>query len=386
MKALTKHREMITVIGVIILALVVTLFNTSFISPYNLTRIANAAVLLVLLAVGVTPVILTRNIDVSVGGTLVLSGILGAQLLVAGWPAPMAMLAIAVLGTAFGALNGLIVVYGHVPSIVATLGTMSIYRGVSFLITGGYSIENIPTSYSSLGSRTLVGVPVLVIAAIAAALLLWAFLSKTRIGRHVYATGGNAEGAHLIGIHTNGIVVLAFSISGLFAGLAAIVFIAQVGSISNQAGVGMEMSAIAAAVIGGVALSGGVGTVIGALFGAVFITTATSAMQFMGVPGFWSTAVIGAILLLALFADAMVRRRADQRKLEEKYRRVQPISSGSDDPSGRDGAGTTDNPGGSEGSIDVIDEGDPARGGVRSDGGVPRAADDQTARQSAEVK
>lgn len=375
MKALTKHRELITVIGVIILALVVAVFNSTFISPYNLTRIANSAVLLILLAVGVTPVIITRNIDVSVGGTLVLSGILGAELLVAGWPAPVVMLVIAALGTAFGILNGVLVVYGHVPSIVATLGTMSIFRGVSFLITGGYSLENIPTSYSTLGSRSLVGIPVLVIAAIVAVLVLWVFLAKTRTGRHVYATGGNAEGATLIGIRTNGIVILAFSISGLFAGLAAIVFIAQVGSISNQAGNGMEMSAIAASVIGGVALSGGVGSVVGALFGAVFITTATSAMQFMGVPGFWSTAVIGAILLIALFADAMVRRRADRRKLEEKYRRVHSESTASDTvPAAGD-------PGTAEGHP-------PLNGatGAATTAAAPEAQSSKTARDGAEVK
>ncbi len=322
MKALFKRREMITLVGIILLAVVVTLFNTSFVTPYNLSRIANSSVMLLLLAAGVTPVIITRNIDVSVGAVLVLSGILGARMLVSGTPTVLVILFIALMGALLGALNGAVVVYGHVPSIVATLGTMSIYRGTSFLITGGYSIENIPPGYSKLGREAVLGIPVLVIGGVVAVFLLALFMRRTRTGRHLYATGGNAEGAHLIGINTNLMTILAFTMSGLFAGLAAVVFIAQVGSISNQAGVGMEMSAIAAAVIGGVALTGGVGSAIGALLGAIFITAATSAMQFMGVPGFWSNAVIGAILLIALFADAQVRKRIDKQKLEEKYRRV----------------------------------------------------------------
>lgn len=329
MKNLLKRREMITVVGVIILMIVVTAFNSAFISPYNLSRIANSATILILLAAAVAPVIITRNIDVSVGAILVLAGIMGAQMSVKGWPTLLVIVYICVLGSIFGAINGLIVTYGHVPSIVATLGTMSAYRGTSFLITEGYSIENIPRGFTNLGSAKILGAPVLVYMAVLGTIALAFFLGKARVGRHLYATGSNAEGARLIGIRTNGIVILAFTISGFFSALAAVVFIAQYGSISNQAGVGMEMSAIAAAVIGGVALTGGVGTVIGAMFGAIFITAAISAMRFMGVPGFWSEAVIGAILLTALFADAMVRRRMDAKKLAEKYRRFD-----ADDPPG----------------------------------------------------
>lgn len=321
MKELLKRREVLTISGVLLLLLVVALFDPNFVSAFNLSRTANSAVILILLAAGVTPVIITKNIDVSVGAILALSGILGAKLLVAGTNMWLVILFIAGLGAILGAINGAIVTYGHVPSIVATLGTMSVYRGVSFLITGGYSIENIPRSFSRLGSVSVAGIPILVISAVVLVILLTWFLGRTRWGRYVYATGGNEEGAHLIGIRTDLITIMAFAFSGLFAGLAAVVFIAQIGSISNQAGVGMEMSAIAAAVIGGVALTGGVGTVVGSMFGALFITTATSAMQFMGVPGFWSNAVIGAVLLIALFADAMVRRSMEARRIAERYRR-----------------------------------------------------------------
>lgn len=324
MKAIYQHREAMIISGVILLLLLVALVEPNFISPFNLSRTANSSVILLLLAAGVTPVIVTRNIDVSVGAMLALSGILGAMLLVGGMSIPLVMIVISVIGAGLGVLNGIVVTYGHVPSIVATLGTMSIYRGVSFLITGGYSIENIPTSYSRIGSITVVGVPILVFAAIFLVLLLAWFMAKSKYGRYLYATGGSTEGAHRIGVNTDFITIMAFGISGLFSGFAAVVFIAQVGSISNQAGVGMEMSAIAAAVIGGVALTGGVGTVIGSLFGAIFITATTSAMQFLGVPGFWSGAVIGAVLLVALFADSVVRRQMDERRLLERYRRDVP--------------------------------------------------------------
>lgn len=322
MKPFLKRREFITIAGVLILLLVVGLVNSSFVSPYNLGRVANSAVILILLAAGSVSVIVTKNIDVSVGSILALSGIIGGLLLRQGLSTVVVILVVVVVGAMLGILNGLIVTFGHVPSIVATLGTMAAFRGVSFLITDGYSIEDIPPSFSKLGRDSFLGLPSMVWLALIAVLLLWYFMARTKPGRYIYATGGNAEGARLVGVNNDLSVITAYMISGLMSGLAACVFIAQIGSISNQAGQGIEMQAIAAAVIGGVALSGGVGTVVGALFGAIFITAATSAMSFLGVPGFWSNTVVGSILLVALCADAYVRSVMDKRKLAEKYRVV----------------------------------------------------------------
>lgn len=271
--------------------------------------------------------IITRNIDVSVGSMLALSGIVGGMLLREGVPVVISVLCVLLLGGVLGAVNGLGVTYGHVPAIVMTLGTLGAYRGVSFLLTGGHSVENIPLEYKSIGRMSVLGAPVLVWLAVLALVAFGLFLSRTRVGRHLYATGGNADGAHLIGVRTNGTVILAYTLSGLFAAAAALVFLAQIGSISNQAGQGVEMRAIAAAVIGGVALSGGVGTVFGAAVGAVFITAAVSSLSFFGIPGFWADTVIGTILLIALFADARVRTALDNRRVLDRYRAApeQPV-------------------------------------------------------------
>lgn len=316
---IARHREFVTLVGVVFLLIVVGLFNASFVSPSNLARVLNSAVILFLLAAGEAPVIITRNIDASIGAILVLSGVLGALALRHGVAIPLVILIVAGSAALMGVLNGVFVAYGHVPPIVATLGTLAAFRGVSFLITGGFSIEDIPQNYTRFGSAQVIGVPLLVWVGLALAALLGILMAKTQFGRHFYATGGNPVGARLIGIPVNRMVVTAYAISGLFAGLAALVFMAQFGSVSNQAGVGMELQAIAAAVVGGVSLSGGVGTIFGAIIGAFFITSARSSLSFMGIPGFWSDTAIGVILLIALFADAKVRHALDVRRLEQRY-------------------------------------------------------------------
>ncbi|WP_165372878.1 ABC transporter permease [Pengzhenrongella frigida] len=292
-----------------------------FVEYENLTRIANSTVILALLAAGAALVIITRNIDVSVGSTMALTGIVGGSMLRDGVSIAVVVPVVILAGAGLGAVNGIGVTYGRVPSIVMTLGTLGAYRGISFILTSGHSVENIPAEFKKIAVTKLLGMPVIVWGASALLIGLMLLMSRTRAGRHLYATGDNAAGARLIGVRTNGMVIIAFSASGALAALAALVFLAQIGSVSNQAGMGIEMRAIAAAVIGGVALSGGVGTILGATFGAVFITTATSSLSFIGIPGFWADTVIGAILLLALFADARVRAGLEKRRLSARYKR-----------------------------------------------------------------
>ncbi|MGO1434766.1 MAG: ABC transporter permease [Canibacter sp.] len=324
MKALFKHREMITVIGIIAFVAIVTIVHPSFIAPSNLARIANSTVILALLAIGGTVVIITKNIDVSVGSTLALSGVIGGLMMSNGIPIWIVLISVVLVGAVLGAINGIGVTYGHVPSIVMTLATLAAYRGISFLITGGHSVESIPTEYRRLGRVEFLGLPLMVWFVIAILIIMSLILWKTPFGRQLYATGDNADGAKLIGIRTELTIILAFTISGMLTAIAALVFIAQVGSIGNQAGQGIEMRAIASAVIGGASLTGGVGTAVGAVLGAIFISTATSSLSFLGVPGSWADTVIGAILLIALFADARVRALLSARRLAERYRRQDP--------------------------------------------------------------
>ena len=201
-------------------------------------------------------VIITKNIDVSVGSTLALSGIVGAMLLRDGAPIGLAVTATIVVGAVLGAINGIGVTYGHVPSIVMTLGTLAAYRGISFLVTGGYSIESLPAAYRQIGRIELLGLPILVWATIVLIVIVALIMARTKFGRSFYATGDNADGAYLVGISTNRSSSSRTRSRVCSAALAALVFLAQVGSIGNQAGQGIEMRAIAAAVIGGVSLTG----------------------------------------------------------------------------------------------------------------------------------
>lgn len=319
MRALLRQREFITIGGVVLLVVIVGIFHSSFIDPANLARVLNSTVILALLGVGSAIVIITKNIDVSVGSTLALSGIVGAMLLRDGAPIGLAVVATIVVGAILGAINGIGVTYGHVPSIVMTLGTLAAYRGISFLVTGGYSIESLPAAYRKIGRVELLGLPILVWATVVLIAIIALIMARTKFGRSFYATGDNADGAYLVGISTNRFIILAYTLSGVLAALAALVFLAQVGSIGNQAGQGIEMRAIAAAVIGGVSLTGGVGTVVGAAFGALFISAATSSLSFLRIPGSWSDTVIGAILLVALFADSRVRALVSKRRLSARY-------------------------------------------------------------------
>lgn len=318
--AILKRAETITALGVVVLTGAVALANSGYIAPGNLVRVANSTVILALLAAGSAVVIITRNIDVSVGSTLVLAGVIGAGMLRDGHDPALVIAAMLSIGAVLGAINGIGVTYGHVPSIVMTLGTLGAYRGISFLITGGYSIENLPTSYRRLGSTSAFAMPILVWCTLLVLVVLALFMSKTRLGRHIYATGDNELGARLVGVRTNGVVIFTYVLSGLLAAAAAVVYLAQVGSISNQAGSGIEMRAIAAAVIGGVALTGGMGTLAGAALGALFVTSAVSSLSFLGIPGFWADTVIGAILLIALFTDARMRNLLAKRRLQDRYR------------------------------------------------------------------
>lgn len=322
--AFLKARESVTIIGALAFIAIVGLIAPRFVQFDNLTRILNATVILAILAAGAGLVIITRNIDVSVGSTLALTGVCAGLLLNQGLAIPLVVALTILMGAVLGAVNGIGVTIGRVPSIVMTLGTLGAYRGISFMITGGTSVESVPQGFKAIGLARVLGIPLLVWVALAVLIVVGLLMARTRTGRQLYATGDNAQGAVLIGVRTRTMVVLAFTASGALAAVAALVFLAQIGSISNQAGSGIEMRAIAAAVIGGVALTGGVGTVLGASFGALFITAATSSLSFLGIPGFWGDTMIGAILLLALFADARVRSGLEKRRLAARYVRLAP--------------------------------------------------------------
>ena len=289
--------------------------------------LANGSVLL-LLALGLLPVLLTRNIDVSVGSILGLSAAVLGLLLQGG--ASLAGAIIGALGTglACGLLNGILVAGLGVPSIVATLGTLGLVRGLMLMTTGGEWIENLPEDLKGLAAKGSFGISALswmvVLVAVALALAL-----RSRRGQWVAATGDNREAARHLGLPVRRIEALAFAWSGLCAALAGIVFAAQIGFIPNQAGTGLELRAIAALVLGGVSLLGGTGTVAGAVVGVLFLTAIDTALVYLRVPAYWNDVIGGGVLLAVLLLDGRLRLALEARDRAARLRRTSAPSPGS---------------------------------------------------------
>jgi AI-2 transport system permease protein len=285
---------------------VLGLLAPGFLTAATLGSVWSSALVLLLLSLGLLPVLLTRNIDVSGGSMLGLSAaVLGLSLNAGLGLAPSVALGL-LTGLGCGLLNGLLVVGLGVPSIVATLGTLGLYRGLMLIATGGRWIENLPQDLKALAARGALGIAPLGLATIALAVALALGLASRR-GQWVAAVGDNREAARHLGLPVRRIEALAFGWSGLCAAAAGLVYAAQIGFIPNQAGTGTELRAIAALVLGGVSLLGGSGTVAGAVVGVVFLTAVDTALVFLRVPAYWNDLIAGAVLLAVLLLDGRVR-------------------------------------------------------------------------------
>jgi len=266
-------------------------------------------------ATGQTLVLVTRNVDLSVGSVLGLSAYLAGDLLSGhpGMPLPVVFLLGVALGAACGLLNGILVTWGQVPALVVTLGTLYMFRGIAFLWTNGSQVnaETLPDSFLNLGTDSILGVPILVIIALVVLLAVGQWLRDFRAGRELYAIGSNPEGARLAGVRSERRVLTAFVLAGALAGLGGVLFTARFGTVDATAGVGYELTVIAAAVVGGVAIFGGTGSVYGAALGALLLGTITSSLIVLKVEAFWQQAAIGALLLLAIAFDRLVGVRVE---------------------------------------------------------------------------
>ena len=294
--------------------LVIGFFNPNFLQPATLINVANSSLVLMLIAFGEMFVLLTRGIDVSVGAITGISAVILGMALNLGVPLPVAVVLALITGLGAGTVNAVGVTVFRVPPIIMTLGTLGVYRGAMLLITGGSWIETIPQSIKSVAGWRFLEVPFLVwmtmVLAIATAIALRAF----KQARFFYAVGDNEDGAYLLGIPVKATVFAAYCLAGLFAGAASVVFVAQIGFVPMQTGNGQELKAIAALVLGGVSLAGGVGSVLSAVLGALFLTAVDSMMIFLKVPGFWNNAVAGAILLTVVLIDYRIRRTIEEQR------------------------------------------------------------------------
>jgi rhamnose transport system permease protein len=310
-----RVRELGIVVALALLVAVTAILEPRFIEADSLRNLALNASIFAILAVGQTLVIITRNVDLSVGSVLGLAAFLAGDLLSShpGMSLPLVFLLGIGLGAACGLFNGILVTWGQVPALVVTLGTLYAFRGLAFLWTDGRQVnaETLPDAFLNLGTDSLLGVPVLVVIALVVMLAVGQWLRDYRSGRELYAIGSNPEGARLAGVRSDRRVLTAFVGSGALAGLAGVLFAARFGTVDATAGTGYELTVVAATVVGGVAIFGGTGSVYGAALGALLLGTITSSLIVLRVEAFWQQAAIGALLLVAIAFDRFVGLRVE---------------------------------------------------------------------------
>lgn len=328
MKTLLKNRELSAFFAIVALFVVLVALNPAYFSLQTLAMIFASSQILCLLALGATLVMLTRNIDVSVGSTVGLCAIAVGVALNNGYGLATDIAFALAIGALAGAFNGLLVVGLRIPAIVATLGTLGLYRGVMLLWTGGKWIEGLPDSLKSLSEPAFIGVSPLGWLVLALLLAGGWLLSRTAFGRDFYAVGDNLAAARQLGVAVNRTRMLAFTLNGMLAACAGIVFAAQIGFVPNQTGSGLEMKAIAACVLGGISLLGGTGTLLGAFLGAFFLTQIDTVLVLFRLPAWWNDFIAGLVLLGVLVLDGRLRQALARHQRALKYSRFQPGNKG----------------------------------------------------------
>ena len=328
MKTLLKNRELSAFLAIVVLFAGLVALNPAYFSLQTLGMIFASSQILCLLALGATLVMLTRNIDVSVGSTVGLSAIATGVALNSGYGLMTAIAFALAIGALAGAFNGLLVVGLRIPAIVATLGTLGLYRGVMLLWTGGKWIEGLPNSLKALSEPAFIGISPLGWLVLALLLAGGGILSRTAFGRDFYAVGDNLAAARQLGVAVNRTRMLAFTLNGMLAACAGIVFAAQIGFVPNQTGSGLEMKAIAACVLGGISLLGGTGTLLGAFLGAFFLTQIDTVLVLFRLPAWWNDFIAGLVRLGVLVLDGRLRQALTRHQRALKYSRFQPGNKG----------------------------------------------------------
>lgn len=320
---LARSRETGIFLALALVVVVTTARNPGFLFSVDGWRnlLLNPSIVAVV-AIGQAVVIISRNVDLSVGSIVGLTAYLVGSLFVAfpSFPVPLMFVVGIVFGGLLGSVNGALVAFGRVPAMVITLGTLYAFRGINVAWTGSNRINasDMPDDFLNLGTQQVLTIPVLTILAVAILAVVAWYMNNTRGGREFYAIGSDPDAAELYGLAKTKRVLIAFVASGAASGLAGVLFAARYGTINSQVGDGFELQTIGAAVIGGVAIVGGSGTVLGAVFGAYLLLTINSALPVLGIPDFWQRAVVGALILGAIVLDRVLAHRQSKRLIEER--------------------------------------------------------------------
>jgi ribose transport system permease protein len=311
LKRITSWREFNVVLAVILLSAILAVSSEAFLTPANLFGVMRAFSLTAIMAVGQTMVILTAGIDLSVGSIMGLAGLFTAMMIRDGFPVELAVLVGLLSGSGVGLFNGLMVTKLRLPPFIATLGTLSMGRGLMYWITHGWPVTlSFEHPFLALGQGYIGPVPVPVIVMLALYVAAAVFLSRTSIGRYVYAVGGNEQAARFSGIRVNWVKVLVYTISGFCCAVSGLILLARMISAQPMAGLGYELPVIAACAIGGTSLMGGEGTILGTLMGAALMGILQNGMVLVGIDTYAQQAVTGAVIVIAVTLDQWRQRRS----------------------------------------------------------------------------
>jgi rhamnose transport system permease protein len=315
---LVRFREAGISIFILILVVAVTLRAPSFLTIDNFRDILLNISILAIVALAQTMVILTHGIDLSVSSMIGLVAMMVAFVVKQnpGMPVVLDVVLGMTLGSVLGTFNGLIITFGKVPPIIATLGTLSIYRGLVFYYSQGTWINSfeLPKSFKLLSKGTPLALPNMVIIAIAVAMIVYYFLNYTRTGRDIFAVGSNPDAAQFAGIRKQRITFLVYLMSGLLCGLAAVLWASRFESAQTNTALGFELQSVAAAVVGGVSISGGIGTVPGVLLGALLLGIIQNSLTLIRISPFWQLAAQGLLILIAVISDKWILSRVERTK------------------------------------------------------------------------
>ena len=315
-KKISIPRETTSIVFMILLFVGVGFVNSSFLTFDNIMLNLNSSVVYAVVAIGIAFVIITGEIDVSVGATLGITAAVAGTMVRDG-NMVMGILYALILGLAVGVVNGFGVTVLRIPSIIMTLGTNGIVRGLIYVYTGGRWVENIPLYFKAISQKRFIGTFTwFYFLTILMMIVFYIFMTRSRIGRYFKAVGDNPNGANLLGIPVNKTKLIAFVLSGLFASIGGIMYVSRVGFITPIAGMGYEMKVIAACVLGGISLNGGVGSLIGATVGAAIMASISRVLVFLGFSSNYDNTITGILLILVVVVDAVL-----QSSSKEKMRR-----------------------------------------------------------------
>jgi ribose transport system permease protein len=302
-------RDMGTVAGLIIMVVVFSSLSDVFLTQRNLINILQQSSINACIAIGMTLVIISGGIDLSVGPAAALSAVLSATLLMAGYPVPIVIVTALGVGLLCGFLNGALIAYAGLQPFIVTLGTLSIYRSLALLYTGGNPVLGLPNTFRHIFTSDLFGLPVPVVVVAVLAVLATVLLKKTPLGEYILAVGGNEEAARVSGVPIERTKVMTYMISGGLAALAAVILIARLGAAEPTLGNLWELEAIAAAAIGGASLMGGKGSIIGTILGAIVLGAMRNGLTLLNVQAFYQLLATGIIIILAMLVDRLARGR-----------------------------------------------------------------------------